>query len=100
MIRAMMMAVILFIVVLARENLVQASTLDGRTILFIALSGLAGAASWVCYFRALQRVAPIDRLSGAATLVLAVALLHERAPVSAWLGTALMLLGAVIVTRS
>ena len=73
--------------------------------LFIALSGLAGAGSWLCYFRALQlgealRVAPIDRLSGAVTLVLAVLLLHERAPLGAWLGTTLMVVGAVIVARS
>ncbi len=74
-------------------------------LFYILLSGLAGAASWLCYFRALQlgdalRVAPIDRLSGAVTLILAAALLQERAPLSAWIGTAIMLVGAVVVARS
>lgn len=41
---------------------------SGRRYLFLALSGLATGASWVCYFRALKlgdaaRVAPIDKLS-------------------------------------
>ncbi len=67
--------------------------------------GLAGAASWLCYFRARQlgdalQVAPVDQLSGAVTLVLAALLPHERAPLSAWIGTAIMRLGAVIVARS
>src|SRR6202034_3618707 len=43
-------------------------SLDKRTVLFLALSGLATGLSWLCYFRALQlgpasRVAPLDKLS-------------------------------------
>src|SRR5882762_11117833 len=39
-----------------------------RTWVFLALSGLATGASWLCYFRALQlgeasKVAPVDKLS-------------------------------------
>jgi transporter family protein len=104
-VRAAVMFGALLVLTLVRGNLTGAKEIEGRSLLYIALSGLAGAASWLCYFRALQlgdalRVAPIDRLSGAVTLVLAAVLLHERAPVSAWLGTGMMLLGAVIVARS
>jgi bacterial/archaeal transporter family protein len=72
-IRAIIMAAALLAIVLARGTFSQAATIDRRATIFIILSGLAGAASWVCYFRALQlgdalRVAPIDRLSGAVTL--------------------------------
>ena len=40
-------------------------TLSPRTLLFLALSGLATGASWVCYFRALKigeasKVAPVQ----------------------------------------
>ena len=43
-------------------------TIDGRSLLFLILSGLATGASWLCYFAALargdvSRVAPIDKLS-------------------------------------
>jgi transporter family protein len=44
------------------------ATIAARTYFFLALSGLATGASWLCYFRALQlgdaaRVAPVDKLS-------------------------------------
>jgi len=104
-VRAAIMFVFLLSAAVARGSLGTVRGIDRRALLFIALSGLAGAGSWLCYFRALQlgdalRVAPIDRLSGAVTLVLAVLLLHERAPLGAWLGTALMVAGAVIIARS
>jgi len=104
-VRAAIMFGALLTVALARGTLGDLWTVDRRAMLYIALSGLAGAGSWLCYFRALQvgdalRVAPVDRLSGAVTLVLAAFVLGERAPVSAWVGTAVMVIGAVIVARS
>ncbi len=104
-VRAAIMFGALLTVALARGTLGDLWTVDRRAMLYIALSGLAGAGSWLCYFRALQvgdalRVAPVDRLSGAVTLVLAAFVLGERAPVSAWIGTAVMVIGAVIVARS
>ena len=40
--------------------------INGKTLLFLVLSGLATGASWLCYFRALQigdinKVVPIDK---------------------------------------
>jgi len=104
-VRAAIMFGALLAVALARGAMHDLWTVDRRAMLYIALSGLAGAGSWLCYFRALQvgdalRVAPVDRLSGAVTLVLAAFVLGERAPVSAWVGTAVMVIGAVIVARS
>ena len=32
----------------------QISSIDGKTLLFLILSGAATGASWLCYFRALQ----------------------------------------------
>ena len=104
-VRAAMMFGSLFAVVLFRGNVREVVALDARALFFIICSGVAGAGSWLCYFKALElgdalRVAPIDRLSGAVTLALAALLLHERAPVSAWAGTGLMLIGGIIVARS
>src|SRR5262245_14192220 len=44
------------------------SAISSRTYLFLALSGLATGASWLCYYRALKlgpasQVAPVDKLS-------------------------------------
>ncbi len=104
-VRAAIMFGALLAVTFARGRVADMRQFDRQALTYIVLSGLAGAGSWLCYFRALQlgdalRVAPIDRLSGAVTLVLAALLLHERAPLSAWVGTALMLVGAVVVARS
>ena len=53
----------------------QLAGLDGRTLLFLVLSGLATGASWLCYFKALQlgdinKVVPIDKSSTVLTLSL------------------------------
>lgn len=60
----------------------QISSIDGRTLLFLILSGAATGASWLCYFRALQlgdinKVVPIDKSSTVLTIVLALIFLHE-----------------------
>lgn len=56
--------------------------INGKTLLFLVLSGLATGASWLCYFRALQigdinKVVPIDKSSTILTILLALIFLHE-----------------------
>lgn len=55
---------------------------DGKTLLFLVLSGVSTGASWLCYFRALQlgdinKVVPIDKSSTVLTILLAFVLLRE-----------------------
>ena len=69
--------------------------------MFLVLSGLATAGSWLAYFRALQlgpasRVAPIDKLSLAMTVLLAGAFLGETLGWKLLLGVALMVAGALL----
>ena len=76
-------------------------TLSRRTLLFLALSGIATGLSWLAYFRALQlapasRVAPIDKLSLALTLVLAWGLLGEPMSWKLVLGVGLRVGGALL----
>lgn len=73
-----------------------------RTYMFLALSGLATGASWLCYFRALKlgdaaRVAPIDKLSVVLVAIFGAIFLGERLSGGNWLGVALIALGAVLV---
>ena len=75
--------------------------LSPKTGSFLALSGLATGASWVCYFRALQigdasKVAPVDKFSLVLVALFAVAFLGERPPAKDWLGIA-MVAGGVLV---
>lgn len=53
-----------------------------KTLIFLVLSGLATGASWLCYFRALQKgdinkVVPIDKSSTVLTILLALIFLGE-----------------------
>lgn len=76
-------------------------TVSRRTLLFLALSGLATGVSWLAYFRALQMapaswVAPIDKLSLPLTIVMATLWLHESLTWQVAAGVALMVLGALL----
>jgi transporter family protein len=56
--------------------------LSGRSLSFLALSGVATGLSWLCYFKALQlgpasAVAPIDKLSVVLVVIFAVLFLGE-----------------------
>jgi bacterial/archaeal transporter family protein len=79
------------------------STVPRRALLFLALSGLATGASWVCYFRALKvgeasRVAPIDKLSVVLVALFAVLILGERPSPRDWLGIACVGVGVLLLS--
>lgn len=57
--------------------------IDGKTFLFLILSGLSTGGSWLCYFKALQlgdvnKVVPIDKSSTILTMILAFIFLNEK----------------------
>ena len=61
---------------------VPLAAIDRRSMLFLALSGLATGASWLCYFRALQigrvnEVAAVDKSSTVLTMLLSLIFLGE-----------------------
>ena len=77
-------------------------SLDRRTLLFLALSGLATGLSWLCYFRALQlgpasRVAPLDKLSVPLVMLFAWLLLGEKLTASSLAGGLLITAGAMVI---
>lgn len=77
-------------------------SISARTWTFLALSGLATGASWLCYFRALKLgpatlVAPIDKLSVVLVALFAFVFLGERPSATGWLGIALIAAGAVLL---
>jgi transporter family protein len=76
--------------------------LSSRTWFFLALSGLATGASWVCYFRALQlgdasKVAPVDKLSLVLVAVFAFTFLGERPSLREWTGIAMVAVGVLVL---
>jgi transporter family protein len=78
------------------------AAVTAKTWTFLALSGLATGASWLCYFRALQigkaaQVAPVDKLSVVVAMVLAVTVLGETLTWQQWLGGALIVTGTLVL---
>ena len=60
----------------------QLGQISAHSMLFLALSGLATGASWICYFKALSmgdvnKVVPIDKCSAVLTVLLAIVLFGE-----------------------
>ena len=71
--------------------------INGKTMLFLVLSGLATGASWLCYFHALQvgdvnKVVPIDKSSTVLTILLALIFLGEGLSIGK--AAAVVLIGA------
>lgn len=76
--------------------------IDGKSLLFLVLSGLTTGASWICYFRALQlgdvnQVAPIDKSSTVLTMLLAFLFLREPLTVFSVAGMVLIAAGTVLM---
>ena len=101
-VRTVVILATLTAIVLATGQWQSPETISARTWLFLALSGLATGASWLCYFRALKlgdagRVAPIDKLSVVLVALFGVVFLGERLSGLNWLGVALIAAGALLV---
>ncbi|HDL7751228.1 TPA: EamA family transporter [Yersinia enterocolitica] len=103
-VRAVVMALFLVgvVVVQGKFNLVGTVLADKKALLFIILSGVAGALSWLFYFMAIKngnvsQVAPIDKLSVVFAVILAFILFGEKISLIAGLGVALITAGALMV---
>lgn len=103
-IRAVIMALFLVLVVLAEGKLSKAAEIfsNRQAMLYIFLSGIAGALSWLFYFLAIKlgkvsQVVPIDRLSIVFAIILSVLILGEKLSWKVGIGTALIAVGAIII---
>ena len=81
-IRTVVVLLLSWLMVLVTGTWPGITQVDGKTLLFLALSGLSTGASWLCYFHALQKgdinkVVPIDKSSTILTILLALVFLHE-----------------------
>ena len=103
-VRSIIMAVFLVGVVAVQGHLGSLSTVfaDKKALLFIALSGIAGATSWLFYLMALKagkvsQVAPIDKLSVVFAVILAMLIFGERVSLLHGIAIALIALGGIII---
>lgn len=104
-IRAIVMAVFLVaLVILRQENFQHFSDIlaNKRALIFITLSGIVGALSWLFYFLALKygkvsQVAPVDKLSVIIATIFAIIFFGEHLSPSSKIGVILITLGVIFV---
>lgn len=87
-------------IVFAKGKQDQLHSIDRKERLFIALSGLATGASWLCYYYAIQNgivsvVVPIDKMSILVSIAFSYIVFHEKLSRKASVGLLLMLCGTL-----
>ena len=78
--------------------------IDGKTFLFLILSGLSTGGSWLCYFKALQlgdvnKVVPIDKSSTILTMILAFIFLNEKITINMVIGMRGIAIGTYLMIQ-
>ncbi|OXM15328.1 EamA family transporter [Paenibacillus herberti] len=103
--RAIIMAAFLVAVVIVQGKFGQMGEILGqrKALTFIAMSGAAGALSWLFYFMALKvgavsQVGPIDKLSVVFAIVLAMLFLGEKITVWNGIGVVMIAVGAILTS--
>lgn len=101
-VRAIVMAIFLVSVSIGLGKVSLDSLPQGRTLVFIILSGIAGALSWLAMFAALKigpapGVSAIDRTSVVFVLIFSVLFLGTQFTWKAALGAAFITAGAILM---
>lgn len=101
-IRTGVVLVMAWLVVFMKGKQRQVNTIDKKELLFIALSGLATGASWLCYYYAIQNgivsvVVPIDKLSILVTVLFSYFVFKEKLSRKALCGLLLMVTGTLVM---
>ena len=100
-VRAIFMTVFIVGFVIAIGEAPQLTQLTSKDMVFIVLSGVAGAISWLLYFAALKmadasKVAPVDRASLLFVLVLSALLLGEKITLKTAIAGTLIFIGVLL----
>ncbi|SDT29136.1 transporter family protein [Paenibacillaceae bacterium GAS479] len=103
--RAIIMAAFLVVVVIVQGKFGQMGEIfaQRKALTFIAMSGAAGALSWLFYFLALKvgtvsQVGPIDKLSVVFAIVLAMLFLGEKITLWNGIGVVMIAVGAILTS--
>ena len=101
-IRTGVVLVMAWIIVFAKGKQKTVRYIDKKELLFIALSGIATGASWLCYYYAIQNgivsvVVPVDKLSILVTVAFSYFVFKEKLSRKALVGLGLMVAGTLLM---
>ena len=101
-IRTVVVFVMAWGIVFAKDKHKELGRLDKKEFLFISLSGIATGVSWLCYYYALQKgvisvVVPIDKLSILVTVAFSYIVFKEKLSKKSFIGLSLMVIGTLLM---
>ena len=101
-IRTIVVLLMAWIVVFVSKKQHTIRSIDGKSWLFLILSGFATGGSWLCYYRALQSgpasvVVPIDKLSLLVTIGFSYLVFHEKLSKKSGIGLVLLVVGTLLL---
>lgn len=101
-VRTGVVLVMAWVVVFAQGKQKYLGKLDMKELMFIALSGVATGASWLCYYYAIANgvvsvVVPIDKMSVLIAVAFSYFVFGEKLSKKAMLGLGLMLAGTLVM---
>jgi len=102
--RAIIMTIILFIIFLLEiKNINNLFNLSNKNYLFVILSAIFGALSWIAFFYALKigeasNVSIIDRSSFLFVVLLSIIILNEKLTIKKVIASILMFIALVLLT--
>lgn len=101
-IRTVVILIMIWSIVLIKNEAKGIGSLSKQNIIFLILSGLATGLSWLFYFKALQigkvsQVAAVDKLSVAIAIILSVIFLKESISLKDMAGAGLIIAGAIVL---
>ena len=101
-IRTIVILLVVWGIVLFRNEYRQLATISRQSLFFLIISGIATVLSWLFYFKALQlgkvsQVAPVDKLSIALTILLSVLFLGEALSWKTAIGALLIISGTLVL---
>lgn len=102
-IRTGVVLIMAWAIVFAKGKQTQLKSIDRKELSFIAFSGLATGASWLCYYYAIQNgivsvVVPIDKMSILVSIAFSYIVFHEKLSKKAVIGLLLMVCGTLTMT--
>ena len=101
-IRTVVVLMMAWLIVFAKGKHRDLKRLDKKELVFIALSGVATGASWLCYYYAIQNgivsvVVPIDKMSILFTVTFSYFVFKEKLSKKAFAGLAFMVIGTLLM---
>lgn len=100
--RTIVVLIMAWLIVLVEKKGHEVKQIDGKSWVYLILSGLTTGASWLCYYRALKDgpasvVVPVDKLSIVVTVLFASVVLKEVLTKKAALGFFLVIAGTFLL---